>query len=298
LGSYPPGFRPLRPLWAAAALCERAWATARSAAAEVTLLQRPMLSTLVTFEPLTRRPRVLDVDDAIWLNGDGAAARRLARLSDLVICGNSYLAEHFSRWNRQVALLATAVDTDRFCPAPAAEGRRVIGWSGTSSGFGYVENLARALGPYLDARPGVVLRIVADKRPALSGVRPEQIEFVRWSPENEVRALQDLAVGVMPLDDAPWSRGKCSFKLLTYMACGVPVVASPVGMNADVLASGGGLAASSEKDWSEAVDSILSRPEDARRMGRQGRRVVLRDYSIHALAPRLAALLRSMQGAR
>src|SRR5688572_19387775 len=119
LDSYPPRQRSLRPLWAAAALGERMVAAARSWRADLTLLQRTMLSSFLTAEPLTRRPRVLDVDDAIWLHRGGfggSSARRLARMCDLVICGNAFVAEHFEQWNPNVRLLATGVDTARFRP--------------------------------------------------------------------------------------------------------------------------------------------------------------------------------------
>ncbi|MBI1787577.1 MAG: glycosyltransferase family 4 protein [Acidobacteria bacterium] len=292
LGSYPPRTRWLRPLWGAAAAAERALAAAHSFRAELTLLQREMLSTLITAEPLTRRPRVLDVDDAIFLHRDGRFAARLARLCDLVICGNAFLAGEFHRWNPQVTVLATAVDTDRFQPGAALDDRQpLLGWSGTSSGFPYLESLQPALAVVLARHPRARLRVIADLRPRLAALDPERVEFLRWSPQVEVGALQELAVGLMPLDDTPWARGKCSFKMLTYMACGIPVVASPVGMNAEVLARGGGAGAQTRDGWVEALDHYLRHATEARRTGRQGREIVLQHYSLRVIAPRLAQLL-------
>src|SRR5437868_1726712 len=111
-GSYPPAVKMMRPLWAAAAIGERAFSATRSYASDVTLLQRPMLSRLLTAEPLTCRPRILDVDDAIWLDRGATAVPRLVRLCDLVICGNEYLAEQFRQWNPDVRVLPTEVDTE------------------------------------------------------------------------------------------------------------------------------------------------------------------------------------------
>jgi len=294
-GSYPPPIKVLRPIWAAAAAAERALSSAWSYESDLTLFQRPMLSTLVTAEPLTRRPRVLDVDDAIWLSRGGAAARWLARLCDTVICGNDYLAEHFSRWNREVHVHPTAVDTDRFRPREwnGALARKVIGWSGSGSSYRFLETILPALRAVLDNHRDVIFRIVGPTRPKLDGIRDTQFDFVPWSPESEVRAIQEMAVGLMPLDDTAWTRGKCSFKLLTYMACAVPAVASPVGMNAAVLRAGGSLGPSRWKDWSAAIESLLTDEGLARRIGEQGRNVVLRDYSVSALAPGLARILRS-----
>src|SRR6267142_302523 len=137
VGAYPPKQRWARPLWGAASLAARMPGIMRSYRYDVSLFQREMLSTFVTLEPLTKRPRVLDVDDAIWLNRSSSFARRLAEISDSVICGNTFLAEYFRQWNSNITVLATAVDSDRFAPRisrPASDGP-VIGWSGSSSGF-------------------------------------------------------------------------------------------------------------------------------------------------------------------
>lgn len=293
LSSYPPQGLGRRMIWAPVTLADCVASAPLSFLADVTLLQREMMSTLLTAERLTRRPRVLDVDDAIFLHRDGRPARRLAQMCDLVICGNGYLAETFARWNRNVELLPTAVDTNRFHPAPPpADGWQRIGWSGTSSGFPYLYAIAPALARALDRHRTAKITIVADRPPQIPGIAPGRVEFVPWSEQNEVRALQGLSMGLMPLEDTPWSRGKCSFKLLTYMACGIPAVASPVGMNCEVLAAGGGLSARSEAEWFDAIDYLLSDPAAAERTGRMGRPAVESKYSVAVLAPRLAELLR------
>jgi glycosyltransferase involved in cell wall biosynthesis len=294
LGSYPPARKSLRPFWGMAAICERAVSAAGSFSSDVTLLQREMLSTFVTAEPFTKPPRVLDVDDAIWLYGDGSFARRLARLSELVICGNDFLAEQFQRWHSNIHILPTAVDTSRYRPLDSARaiGHKRIGWCGSGSTLCYLEALTPVFKAVLERRKDVKLRIVADLRPVLDGIAENQLEFIPWSPEVEVRAIQEMSLGLMPLENTPWARGKCSFKLLTYMACGIPVVASPVGMNLGVLAAGGGIAARSPDEWIDAIHSLLDEEALAQRLGQQGREVVLRDYSLSALAPLLARILR------
>ncbi|MBI1791641.1 MAG: glycosyltransferase family 4 protein [Acidobacteria bacterium] len=290
--SYPPRLGWLRPFWSAGALGERLVDALRSHSAEITLLQREMLSTLVTAEPLTRRPRVLDVDDAIFLNRNERFVERWAQLFELVICGNRFLADHYCRWNPNVAVLPTAVDTDRFLPSSKPTGDTpLIGWSGSSSGFVYLEALAAALAPVLERHPRARLRVIADRRPVLAGLPGERLDYVRWSPDCEASALADLSVGLMPLDDTPWARGKCSFKLLTYMSCGIPVVASPVGMNPEVLAHGGGVMARHRDEWVDAIGFYLTQRNAARQTGRRGREVVVQHYSLRVLAPKLAGLL-------
>ena len=216
-------------------------------------------------------------------------------MCDAVICGNEYLADHFRQWNSQVHVHPTAVDTDRFRPRESSEAAatKIIGWSGSGSGFRFLEPVLPALRSVLDNHREVVFRVVGPSRPNISGIRESQFEFVPWSPEGEVRAIQEMTVGLMPLDDSAWTRGKCSFKLLTYMACGVPAVASPVGMNAEVLRAGGSLGPSRWKDWGAAIESFLGHETLAGRIGEQGREVAVRDYSVGVLAPRLAGILAS-----
>jgi glycosyltransferase involved in cell wall biosynthesis len=195
------------------------------------MLQREMISSHLTLERFTPSPRVLDVDDAIHLLRGGDFARKLAQISDRVIAGNSYLAEWYSAWNRDVVILPTAVDADRYVPAPAV-GRDmiVIGWIGTSANFGYLETLAPALARVVAEHPHVHIKIVSDRAPAFSALAPDRWSFVKWGEASEISDIQSMDIGIMPLADSPWARGKCSFKMLQYMACGLPVVVSPVGM--------------------------------------------------------------------
>jgi glycosyltransferase involved in cell wall biosynthesis len=292
-GSYPPVKRLLRPVWGVATIAERLRAAVRSHAAELTLLQREMVSTLTTAERFTKAPRILDVDDAIWLLRGGRFAIAIARLCHTVICGNSFIAEFFRDHARNVVILPTPVDTDRF--RPATDGHRpagVICWSGSSSGMQFLEAIEKPLARVLARNPKRRLRVVSDAPPRFPSLPSGQVAFVRWSEAVEVRAIQDASVGIMPLDDSPWSRGKCSYKLLSYMACGLPVVATPVGMNAEVLSRGRvGLSARNAGEWVDAIESVLSRPESACAMGAAGRELVVREYSLESLAVRLATIL-------
>ena len=303
-GAYPPSTGLRRVAWAVRNLAARLSDVAGRAArtADVTLLQREFLSTKITLEPLTRRPRVLDVDDAIWFWGGDAFARRLAGLCELVICGNAFLAEQFASWHGRVEVLPTAVDTDRFVPAGAGDGApsgerpQVLGWSGTRSTLPCLYAIERPLAEVLRRHPRAILRVVCDAPPDLPSLG-DRVSYVPWSPDAEVRSLQDLAVGLMPLEDSVATRGKCSLKMLLYMACGVPVVVSPVGANRDVLACGEvGLAATTPDDWVDAIDTLLRAPHRADRCGARGRAIVEERFSVRALAPRLASLLREVAG--
>ncbi len=292
--SYPPINRVIRPFWALGTLSARLPGITCSRRYNVTLLQREMLSTFLTLEPLTRRPRILDVDDAIWLHQRGGFARRLAGICEAVICGNDFLAGQFSHWNSNIKVLPTAVDSERYFPVKkeGANEKLIIGWSGTSSGFKFLYGIEGALNTILKKHAGATLRIVADRRPDFSIIPPRQLEFIKWAPDNEVRTLQDMTIGIMPLEDSLWSRGKCSFKMLTYMACGLPVAVSPVGMNAEVLAQAEiGCGPAKEDEWVDALDWLLLNREKGREMGLAGRELIEKKYSIHSLAPQLADIL-------
>jgi glycosyltransferase involved in cell wall biosynthesis len=297
-GLYPPE-RGLwkRVVWGVWNLADHLSTFGQSYQYDVTLLQREMLSTFVTFEPFTKRPRVLDVDDAIWVHRGGGFARHLARSCDHVICGNSFLAEGFSRWNPSVSVLPTAVDTQRFVPAGDSShraGRSVIGWLGLSSGFCYLYEIEAVLRDVLRNHPESVLRIISDKAPKFSLLPASQVQYVPYVREREVACIQEITVGIMPLDDSEVSLGKCSFKMIQYMSCGIPVVVSRAGMNAEVLQKGEiGFGAARPQDWVDALEALLASPELCARMGRAGREVAELHYSVEVLAPRLAKTLRA-----
>jgi glycosyltransferase involved in cell wall biosynthesis len=295
-GSYPPASRALRPAWGMLALAERFHSAMRLRDGDVTLLQREMISTLATVERWTKPPRILDVDDAIWLLHGGAFAVSIARCCETVVCGNSFIADFFREHAPRVVVLPTPVDTDRFCPAAKAErDTRVICWSGTSSGLRFLYGIEPALTAVLNGDAKRRLRVVCDAPPKFQSIPAAQLEFVQWSERVEVAAIQDADVAIMPLDDSPWSRGKCSYKLLTYMACGLPVVATPVGMTSELLSAGRiGLGARATNEWVDALNSILEAPDSGGEMGAVGRQIVTRDYSLHALAPRMAEILRTV----
>jgi glycosyltransferase involved in cell wall biosynthesis len=297
MGAYPPRSKLVRPVWALASLSERVGQIIRTHSYDVTILQRELLSTFSTLERFSGRPRILDVDDAIWFYRNGTFAQRLAGACDMVICGNEFLADWFSRWNAHTYVLPTGVDADRFIPGridPMRRTPRLMGWSGSQSGLHYLYDIEEELQTVLGRVPDLKLRVICNSPPRFRMLRADQIEFVRWSPENEVRALQDLDIGLMPLADTLWERGKCSYKMLTYMSCAVPVVVSDVGMNATVLKLGHcGLGVSGAKGWAEAIEHILANPTLSASMGTVGRDLIQEHYSVEKLAGKFTQLMRT-----
>ena len=293
---YPPQNKWLRPLWAGSRLVELLPKVVKSHSFDVVLLQREMLSTFMTLESLTKKPRILDVDDAIFLQRGGGFARRLAQISDRIICGNAYLADWFSTWNNDITVIPTAVDTDRYVPVTrqaTIEEKTIIGWIGTSGNLKYVHAIEPALAKVMNTHQNTRLRIVSDQRPEFRLIDMNRCEFIPWSESIEIDSIQGMDIGIMPLEDSAWVRGKCSFKMLQYMACGLPVVVSPFGMNAEVLAMGDiGIGCSAQENWIEALGVLLDSATMRSELGAAGRRVAVESFSIHKLGPQLASCIK------
>ncbi len=257
----------------------------------------------------THVPLVYDFDDAVYLRQQGGrrwvetlrdpegTTRAFCRAAGVVIAGNEHLAT-FARaavgpgGAGRVRVLPSVVDTDRFVPGDRRGGEGgvpTLGWVGSDSTVSYLEALAPAL---LELARRVAHRLVVvagGRRPQLPGV---SYDYVTWRPQTEVSHFQELDVGLYPLDDTPWSRGKCGFKALQYLACGAPCVASPVGVLREIVRPGEtGLHATGSEAWVDACARLLSDAAERTRMGERGRALVEERYSVRWAAPRLAAAL-------
>jgi len=260
-----------------------------------------------------RPPLVFDFDDAIFLPSVSDANRLIAALkfpakvnsiirrSAHVIAGNDFLASHARQRTDAVTVIPTCVDTSLFVPraaAPAdteaqAAGRLpVIGWIGSPTTTGYIRALAPAL-RRVGARHQFVLRISgAGEALQMPGVR---VDNVPWSLAREVDLFNACDIGVYPLADDEWSKGKCGLKAIAFMACGVPVIASAVGVNSQIIQDGAsGLLATTEEDWVAKLELLLTDRHLRRRLATAGRRVVEERYSLTVNAPKLAATLRQV----
>jgi glycosyltransferase involved in cell wall biosynthesis len=250
---------------------------------------------------------VADYDDAVFHRYDqhpsalvqrvlGRKIDAVMRRADLVTAGNGYLAERANAAGaRHVEWLPTVIDLNRYPPPreqtlPDSE-PITVGWIGSPATAGYLRLLAPAL-ETLAARQRI--RCVA------IGARPDQLEGTlfqacEWNENSEVAQLGLFDIGVMPLPDEPWEQGKCGYKLIQYMACGLPVVASPVGVNRDIVVPGdNGYLATTTEEWIEALERLVNQPELRRTMGVAGRRKVEQTYCLQVQAPRLAGMLRQV----
>lgn len=294
IGSYPPQSKLLRLPWFVSALLERLTFLYRSKDYDAVILQREMISTLPTLEWMLPKPLVLDVDDAIYLYRNGKTAKYVARSCDLVVCGNRFLAEKFSQWNSNVVVIPTGVNTDLLQPIKnrVTEETLIIGWIGTVGNYRYLKMIEPALTKVLSSFPNVRLQIISSQFPTFLEHLGEQLDFRLWQPGVENDLLPRFTVGIMPLTDNEWARGKCSFKMLQYMAAGIPIVASPVGMNADILASKPvGLAARNNAEWCDAILVLLRQRQLCIEYGLAGRKMVEEKFSLNAVSDLWAEVL-------
>ncbi|MFN2389299.1 MAG: glycosyltransferase family 4 protein [Actinomycetota bacterium] len=302
-GEGGPWARPIYGAWEGAKLVARAPGVVGSWRGDVTWLERELLPGRPSLERVLGRPLVWDVDDAIWLvaRDDGGWLRKIARRADVMVVVNDHVAEWFSGHARDIRVVPTAVDTDRWRPvaeATTARARFVVGWTGISTNFRFLQQIEEPLQRFVAGVEDAELLVVADRPPTLRGIPPEKVRFIPWSPRVEAEAVARMDVGIMPLADDEWSRGKGSFKMLQYMSCGLPVIASPVGMNASVLAHDEvGFPAAGLDDWTDALTALHADRELGRQMGRRGRAVVERSFSLAVIAPRLAGIFKEVAAA-
>jgi glycosyltransferase involved in cell wall biosynthesis len=266
---------------------------------DLTWINRELVQGYETFERFLKKPCVMDVDDSIWLDKPFGkfAIPRIARRMDTIIAGNSYLAEWFSKYCKNVFVLPTVINTDRYTPKTDYSEKFTIGWTGMMCCYKYVEAIERPLLRFLQNHQEVEMLFVAE-RPYKSSILPsKRIRFYRWNEQTETSALKEMSVGIVSLPDDEWTRGKCSLKMLGYMSAGLPVVASPVGVNNEILAKGQvGFAAKSEDEWFEALESIYKDHSLRIKLGNNGRKIVEQYYSIEANINKLADILKMSAG--
>ena len=261
-------------------------------------------------------PYVLEYDDAIFHNYDqhthpwvrhvfGQRLDNLMAQASLVVGGNSYLAQRARDAGAPWAeVVPTVIDLARYpyppqmaaaatTALPNADGLPRIVWIGSPSTVQYLQLLREPLRQLAMEQP-FVLRVIGGGAVDLPGV---QVEVVPWTEATEAENISACQVGVMPLLDSLWERGKCGYKLIQYMACGLPVVASNVGVNPEIVRDGeSGYLASEAEDWVTALGKLLRSPPLRGQLGAAGRRRVEEEYCIQKTGPLIAQLLRTAAG--
>jgi glycosyltransferase involved in cell wall biosynthesis len=306
---HQPGRLVVKTAGMAAAFVRRGLQVAAACRYDVVLVHRAAcLVGPVVLERLLRlmpQPLLFDFDDAIYLLHTSEANQRvgwlkfpgktasLCRLSTHVVVGNTYLADYARQYNRRVTVIPSSVDTQRYQPATMNtwHGRVVVGWMGSATSQTYLEMFTPVLRQIV-ARRDIELRVVSDRKPALPGV---PFVWRRWSAESEAEELRHFDIGIMPMPDDPWARGKCAMKALQYLGMGIPAVCSAVGMNKEVIEHGvNGFLATTPEVWLTHLEALIDDPERRLRMGRAGRQTVAKRYSMRRCATLFASVVRDI----
>lgn len=248
---------------------------------------------------------IYDFDDAVWLTDKTKVSffekviRWRSKVSSIckwsykVSCGNSYLADYARQFNPAAILNPTIVDTDGLHNPEnyliqKNPNRVVIGWTGSHSTLKYLTGIIDVTKKLQEKYPHLYLVVIADNNPNLDN---ERYEFIPWLKKSEAEDLMKIDIGVMPLPDDEWTRGKCGFKALQYMAMKIPCVVSPVGVNTTIVDHGiTGFLASSEEDWIVYLEKLITDIELRKRLGEAGRKKVIEHYSVASNASNFLSL--------
>ena len=277
---------------------------------DIIFIQREALMTgSVFFEKQFARSKakvVFDFDYAIWLEDTSDANKSLTwlkrpsktadiiKLASLVIAGNNYLADYARQFNKAVEIIPTVVDTTVFIPEKGAPDNRVcLGWSGSKTTVKHFATIIPAL-KILKEKYGsqIFFKIMGDKNFKVDGLT---IESVDWNFDDEIKELNKIDIGLMPLPDDTWAKGKCGFKAIQYMALKIPPVVSPVGVNTEIIQHGeNGFLASGSEEWLKCLSDLIETPELRNSIGTKARSTVIERYSVQSQAEKLIALLRDV----
>jgi glycosyltransferase involved in cell wall biosynthesis len=250
-------------------------------------------------------PFVFDFDDAIFISYKSPSngylsylkfagkTKTICRLSAHVMAGNPCLASYARKVNDNVTIIPTTIDTDKYQQLPPRDesGPIVIGWTGSHSTVQHLDTLRAAL-KKLATRETFRLRVIGTPTYNIEGI---EVEASKWYSDTELKDLSDIDIGVMPLPDDNWSKGKCGLKALQFMALGVPTICSPVGVNTEIIQDNeNGFIAAAEDEWVNKLSRLIQSRELRKRLGEAGRRTVVTKYSAASQAPRVYDVFKSV----
>ncbi|OHB36969.1 MAG: hypothetical protein A2Y09_06600 [Planctomycetes bacterium GWA2_39_15] len=247
---------------------------------------------------------IYDFDDAIMfkspVDGGGRSFKRqrtfarMVKYSDQVIAGNQYLKSHALPYNKNINIIPTAIDTSRYTIKDYSLDKKkvTIGWIGSKSSIPFLKVLTPAFDHLANQYKNIELKIICNdffecnKMPVIKKM---------WALEDENSDLQDIDIGLAPLPNHEWTKGKCATKLLQYLSIGIPVVSSPVGVHNEIIREGiNGLFASSIKEWIEKIDFLIKDRSSRERMGLEGRKTVESSYSLKANVPKFIDVIKGI----
>jgi len=242
-----------------------------------------------------RKKIIYDFDDAIWLPDQAkeswpvrilkwrSKVKMICRWSDKVSCGNEYLQKFGLQFNHCSVYNPTTIDTVHLhnpllYKKKNSNSKITIGWTGTHSTLNYLNELVPVLQRIEKENSNVKISIIANRAP---GLPFQSLKFIPWNINTEIEDLFQFDIGIMPLSDDEWSKGKCGFKALQYMALGITTIASPVGVNKDIIDNGiNGFLCSSQDDWINKLSELIQNEKLRKKIGEQGKTTVEQRYSV------------------
>jgi glycosyltransferase involved in cell wall biosynthesis len=257
----------------------------------------------------SRVPMIFDFDDAVFFSykspSNGylsylkfpAKTAEVCRLSAHVMAGNEFLAEYALKNNENVTIVPTTIDTDKYelVERTGHPESVTIGWSGSFSTIQHLDTIRDVL-QGLATTERFKLRVIGTPEYEIPGV---DVEAIQWGSETELEDLRRIDIGLMPLPNDNWSKGKCGLKALQYMSLGIPTICSPVGVNSKIISDGAnGFLAATKEEWIEKIKRLIHSPELRRKLGNAGRETVEREYSAKVVAPKVLEVFRSTAKAK
>lgn len=238
---------------------------------------------------------IYDFDDAIWLNDTSDGNKKFAwlksntktgaicKIADLVITGNKYLADYAKNFNTNVIIIPTTIDTNYHKPIEIKKDnyKICIGWTGTETTLKHFDIAIPVLKKLKDIYgEQIYFKVIVNTD---VWTRDLDVKLVKWNLQDEIKELSEFDIGIMPLPDDDWSRGKCGFKGLQYMALEIPTIMSPVGVNKEIIKHGeNGFLANSDEEWINIISDLIKNPELRIKIGKAGRKTIIENYSVDA----------------
>ncbi|MCB0402677.1 MAG: glycosyltransferase family 4 protein [Flavobacteriales bacterium] len=264
---------------------------------DIIFIQREAFITGTTFFEKrfskSKAKLIFDFDDSIWLSNVSDAnkkwnwlknpdkTRKIISFSDLIFAGNAYLAEYALQFNKQVTIIPTTIDTDEYRRMDIKNDTICIGWSGSITTIQHFEYALPFLKEIKDRYgDSISIKVIGDSSYTNTELG---IQGIGWNKADEIRELSGMDIGIMPLPDDEWAKGKCGLKGLQYMAMGIPTIMSPVGVNSEIIQDGtNGFLASGQAEWVEKIARLIDEESLRKSVGKAGRETVLKQYSVEA----------------
>jgi len=256
---------------------------------EVSHIGPPIFEWIIT--KVYKKKTIFDFDDAIWRLNYSQKNRivkyfkspkkieKICAWANTVTVGNTYLASYAKQFNKNVIVIPTTIDTNYHVNKNNSKHKITIGWTGTLTTLKHIDLLLKVLRE-IKGKYDFNFLVIANDKPNLE---LDFVEYMPWRKESEIEDLSKIDIGIMPLPDNEWEKGKCGFKGLQYMALQIPTIMSPVGVNSEIIKDGeNGFLASTEQEWIDKLELLLSSASLRKSIGIAGRKTVQERYSVEA----------------